>query len=230
MPMRKNLPIEWAVSDQLIPYDAAVSAMEERVAKIIAGEARELVWFLQHPPVYTAGTSAQMSDLLEPDRFPVFESGRGGQFTYHGPGQRIVYVMLDLRERERDVRAFVCALERVVIDTLASFNIRGEARDGDRIGVWVDRTSPGGELREDKISALGIRLKKWVSMHGLSFNVEPDLTHFGGITPCGVSDPRFGVTSLVDLGYPVSMDDADIALRDAFETQFGPLEPAPAPL
>ncbi len=230
MPMRKNLPIEWAVSDELIPYEDAVAAMERRVAQIVAGEARELIWFLQHPPVYTAGTSAQMSDLLDPNRFPVFESGRGGQFTYHGPGQRIAYVMLDLRERERDVRAFVCALERVVIDTLSSFNIRGEARDGDRIGVWVDRTTPGGDLREDKIAALGIRLKKWVSMHGLSFNVEPDLTHFGGITPCGVSDPRFGVTSLVDLGYPVSMDDADIAMRSAFETQFGPLEPGNAPL
>ena len=230
MPMRKNLPIEWAVSDELIPYEDAVAAMERRVAQIVAGEARELIWFLQHPPVYTAGTSAQMSDLLDPNRFPVFESGRGGQFTYHGPGQRIAYVMLDLRERERDVRAFVCALERVVIDTLASFNIRGEARDGDRIGVWVDRTTPGGDLREDKIAALGIRLKKWVSMHGLSFNVEPDLTHFGGITPCGVSDPRFGVTSLVDLGYPVSIDDADIAMRAAFETQFGPLEPGKAPL
>ncbi len=230
MPMRKNLPIEWAVSDELVPYADAVTAMEQRVAKIVAGEARELIWFLQHPPVYTAGTSAQMDDLLDPNRFPVFESGRGGQFTYHGPGQRIAYVMLDLRERERDVRAFVCALERVVIDTLAGFNIRGEARDGDRIGVWVDRTQPGGDLREDKIAALGIRLKKWVSMHGLSFNVEPDLTHFGGITPCGVSDPRFGVTSLVDLGYPVSMDDADIAMRAAFETQFGPLEPGKAPL
>ncbi len=230
MPMRKNLPIEWAVSDELIPYEDAVAAMETRVAQIVAGEARELIWFLQHPPVYTAGTSAQMSDLLDPNRFPVFESGRGGQFTYHGPGQRIAYVMLDLRERERDVRAFVCALERVVIDTLADFNIRGEARDGDRIGVWVDRTTPGGDLREDKIAALGIRLKKWVSMHGLSFNVEPDLTHFGGITPCGVSDPRFGVTSLVDLGYPVSMDDADIAMRSAFEKQFGPLEPGKAPL
>ena len=230
MPMRKNLPIEWAVSDELIPYEDAVAAMEARVAKIVAGEARELIWFLQHPPVYTAGTSAQMGDLLDPNRFPVFESGRGGQFTYHGPGQRIAYVMLDLRERERDVRAFVCALERVVIDTLASFNIRGEARDGDRIGVWVDRTTPGGDLREDKIAALGIRLKKWVSMHGLSFNVEPDLTHFGGITPCGVSDPRFGVTSLVDLVYPVSMDDAAIARRAAIETHFGPIEPGKAQL
>nr|WP_293611890.1 lipoyl(octanoyl) transferase LipB [Ponticaulis sp.] len=230
MSLKLNDPIEWAVSDELIPYEDAVAAMEARVQAINAGEAGELIWFLQHPPLFTAGTSAKPGDLLMPDMLPVYETGRGGQFTYHGPGQRIAYVMLDLKKRERDVRKFVCALERVIIDTLASFNIKGEARDGDRIGVWVDRSVPGGMEREDKIAALGIRLKKWVSMHGLSFNVEPDLTHFSGITPCGVSDPRYGVTSLVDLGYPVSMDDADIAMREAFETQFGPLEPTKAPI
>ena len=212
------------ISDELVPYPDAMKMMEERVTAIISGEAPELVWFLQHPPLYTAGTSAKAEDLLDPERFPVFDAGRGGQFTYHGPGQRIIYVMLDLRKRERDVRKFVETLEQVVIDTLAAFNVKGERRDMPRIGVWVDRTVSGGPPKEDKISALGIRLKKWVSFHGISLNVEPDLSHFGGITPCGVSDPQFGVTSLVDLGLPVSMDDVDIALREAFETHFGPLE------
>lgn len=227
--MTKISPIDWAVSDSLVPYDEAMSVMENRVADIIAGKAPELVWFLQHPPLYTAGTSANASDLLDPDRFPVFDAGRGGQFTYHGPGQRIAYVMLDLRERGRDVRKFVQALEQVVIDTLSAFNVTGERRDG-RVGVWVDRTESGGPLKEDKIAALGIRLKKWVSFHGLSLNVEPDLTHFQGITPCGIAEPGLGVTSLVDLGHPVSMNDADIAMKAAFETGFGSLRRVDAPL
>lgn len=221
--------IDWAVSEDPVPYHAAMAAMEARVQAIIAGEARELIWFLQHPSLYTAGTSARMEDLLDPERFPVFDAGRGGQFTYHGPGQRIAYVMLDLRERGRDVRKFVQGLEQVVIDTLSAFNIHGERRDG-RVGVWVDRTESGGPLREDKIAALGIRLKKWVSFHGLSLNVEPDLSHFGGITPCGIAEPGLGVTSLVDLGHPVSMADADIALRDAFEAGFGKLVPVSPPV
>lgn len=221
--------IDWAVSDELIPYDAALAFMETRVQQIIDGEANELVWFLQHPPLYTAGTSAKSDDLLDPERFPVFDAGRGGQFTYHGPGQRVAYVMLDLRKRGRDVRKFVQSLEQVVIDTLGAFNIKGERRDG-RVGVWVDRTESGGPLKEDKIAALGIRLRKWVSFHGLSLNVEPDLTHFQGITPCGIADPGLGVTSLVDLGHPVSMEDADIALREAFEQNFGPLVRVASPL
>lgn len=221
--------IEWAVSDELVPYDFAHDYMHQRVADIVDGRASELVWFLQHPPLYTAGTSANPADLLDPERFPVFDVGRGGQYTYHGPGQRVAYVMLDLRERGRDVRQFVQTLEQVVIDALAAFNVEAERRDGDRIGVWVDRTPANGELREDKIAALGIRLKKWVSFHGLSLNVEPDLSHFQGITPCGVSDPRFGVTSLVDLGRPVSMDDVDIALKDAFGDHFGILKRVEAP-
>lgn len=225
MSLKGEFPIDWVVSDELVPYPQAMAAMEARVEAIVAGEAPEMIWFLQHPPLYTSGTSAKMSDLLDPNRFPVFDAGRGGQFTYHGPGQRIVYVMLDLRKREKDVRKFVHALEQVVIDTLAEFNVKGERRDMPRVGVWVDRTPVGGDLREDKISALGIRLKKWVSFHGISLNVEPDLSHFGGITPCGVSDPQFGVTSLVDLGLPVSLADVDIALKQALGDTFGPLRP-----
>lgn len=223
MSLKADFPIDWVVSDELVPYPVAMQVMEARVADIIAGKAPELIWFLQHPPLYTSGTSAQMSDLLDPNRFPVFEAGRGGQFTYHGPGQRIAYVMLDLRKRAQDVRKFIHTLEDVVIYTLAEFNVKGERRDQPRIGVWVDRTPSGGQEREDKISALGIRLKKWVSFHGVSLNVEPDLSHFGGITPCGVADPRYGVTSLVDLGLPVSMADVDIAMKQAFEDRFGPL-------
>jgi lipoyl(octanoyl) transferase len=196
--------------------------MEKRAAAIAAGEAGEFVWLLEHPPLYTAGVSSKDSDLLAPDRFPVFRTGRGGQFTYHGPGQRVAYVMLDLRERGRDVTKFVKDLETWIIGALADFNVKGEIRDG-RVGVWVERKGPGW-AREDKIAAIGVRLRKWVSFHGIAFNVEPDLEHFSGITPCGISAPQFGVTSLVDLGLPVTMSDADAALRASFERVFGATE------
>ncbi|MEL7488687.1 MAG: lipoyl(octanoyl) transferase LipB [Pseudomonadota bacterium] len=212
-------PTEWAVSTGFVDYEGAVAAMEARVAAIRAGTAGELVWLLEHPPLYTAGTSAKEHDLLDP-RFPVFKSARGGQYTYHGPGQRVAYVMLDLTRRRRDVRAFVAALEAWVIDALAAFNVRGETRDG-RVGVWVDRSRPGDALREDKIAAIGVRLRHWISFHGVSLNVEPDLSHFGGIVPCGIDDASRGVTSLVDLGLPVVMEDADAALRSAWARQFG---------
>lgn len=214
--------IGWATSPGLVDYEAAVAAMEARAAAIAAGEAGELVWLLEHPPLYTAGVSAKEHDLLAPDRFPVFRTGRGGQFTYHGPGQRVAYVMLDLRERGRDVTKFVKDLEGWIIGALAAFNVRGEIRDG-RVGVWVERKGPGW-TREDKIAAIGVRLRKWVSFHGIAFNVEPDLEHFSGITPCGISAPQFGVTSLVDLGLPVTMSDADAALRASFERVFGKTE------
>jgi len=221
----KNLlasdPVGWAVSSGYVDYDAAVAFMEARVAAIRAGEAEELVWLLEHPPLYTAGTSAKPDDLLNADEFPVYRSSRGGQFTYHGPGQRVAYVMLDLTKRGRDVRAFVGALEAWIIAALAAFNVRGETRE-DRVGVWVDRTEPGQPPLEDKIAAIGVRIRHWVSFHGISFNVEPDLTHFGGIVPCGIATPGYGVTSLVDLGLPVTMDEADAALRAAFEETFGP--------
>jgi len=220
-------PTGWAVSPGLTAYDAAVAAMEARAAAIAADEAGELVWLLEHPPLYTAGVSAKDSDLLDRDRFPVFRTGRGGQFTYHGPGQRVAYVMLDLRTRGRDVTRFVADLERWIVAALAQFNVVGEVRDG-RVGVWVARKGPGW-AREDKIAAIGVRLRKWVSFHGIAFNVEPDLEHFSGITPCGISGPQFGVTSLVDLGLPVTMADADAALRQAFEEVFGRTEAAPAP-
>ncbi len=214
--------IGWAVSTGLVDYETAVAAMEARAAAIAAGEADELVWLLEHPPLYTAGVSAKDSDLLAPDRFPVFRTGRGGQFTYHGPGQRVAYVMIDLRQRGRDVTKFVENLEHWIIGALADFNVKGEIRDG-RVGVWVERKGPGWS-REDKIAAIGVRLRKWVSFHGIAFNVEPDLEHFSGITPCGISAPQFGVTSLVDLGLPVTMSDADAALRAAFERIFGATE------
>ena len=214
--------IGWAVSPGLVEYEAAVAAMEARAAAIAAGEADELVWLLEHPPLYTAGVSAKDSDLLAPDRFPVFRTGRGGQFTYHGPGQRVAYVMIDLRQRGRDVTKFVENLEHWIIGALADFNVKGEIRDG-RVGVWVERKGPGWS-REDKIAAIGVRLRKWVSFHGIAFNVEPDLEHFSGITPCGISAPQFGVTSLVDLGLPVTMSDADAALRASFERVFGATE------
>ncbi|HEY3812212.1 MAG TPA: lipoyl(octanoyl) transferase LipB [Caulobacteraceae bacterium] len=216
-------PVGWAVSSAPVDYPAAVEAMEKRADAIAAGEAGELVWLLEHPPLYTAGVSAKPHDLLAPDRFPVFRSGRGGQFTYHGPGQRVAYAMLDLRERGRDARGFVRALEAWLIEALGAFNVTGEMRDG-RVGVWVDR----GQGREDKIAAIGVKLRRWVSFHGVSLNVEPDLAHFDGIVPCGISE--HGVTSLVDLGLPVGLDDADAALKTAFEKVFGPVEPARPPV
>jgi lipoyl(octanoyl) transferase len=210
--------VEWITTAGLTPYPQAVAWMEARAAAIAAGEAQEAVWLLEHPPLYTAGTSARAEDLTEPDRFPVFETRRGGQYTYHGPGQRVVYVMLDVGQRGRDVRCFVRDLERWVIATLAEFGVRGEIRPG-RVGVWVTRPdrppAPDGTPAEDKIAAIGIRLKRWVSLHGLAINVEPDLRHFDGIVPCGIRD--HGVTSLVDLGLPVSMVDVDLALRATFD-------------
>lgn len=211
--------IAWAVSPGLVDYEAAVNAMEAHAAAIAAGEAGELVWLLEHSPLYTAGVSAKDGDLLDPGRLPVFRTGRGGQFTYHGPGQRVAYIMLDLRWRGRDVTRFVADLERWIVGALAQFNVKGEVRAG-RVGVWVERKGPGW-ARDDKIAAIGVRLRKWVSYHGIAFNVEPDLSHFSGITPCGISGPQFGVTSLVDLGLPVTMADADAALRAAFEDVFG---------
>ncbi|MDP1630337.1 MAG: lipoyl(octanoyl) transferase LipB [Caulobacter sp.] len=218
-------PVGWAVSRAPVPYPEAVAAMEARAEAIARGEAGELVWLLEHPPLYTAGVSAKRGDLIAPDRFPVFASGRGGQYTYHGPGQRVAYVMLDLTRRSRDVRAFVAALEAWVIGALADFNVEGQLRDG-RVGVWVERKGPGWS-REDKIAAIGVKLRRWVSFHGVSLNVEPDLDHFGGIVPCGVAE--HGVTSLVDLGLPVTMDEADAALKASFERVFGAVIDAPLP-
>ena len=219
-------PVGWAVSTDYVDYPAAVAAMEARAAAIADGTAGELIWLLEHPPLYTAGVSAKAGDLLTPDRFPVFESGRGGQFTYHGPGQRVAYVMLDLTKRGRDVRAFVAALEAWIIDALAAFNVTGELRDG-RVGVWVERKGAGWS-REDKIAAIGVKLRKWVSFHGISLNVEPDLSHFSGIVPCGQTE--HGVTSLVDLGLPVTLDEADEALKASFTKVFGAVEDASAPV
>ena len=217
----------WAVSAAPVPYPQAVAAMEARAADIAEGRTGELIWLLEHPPLYTAGVSAKPGDLLDPGRFPVFESGRGGQFTYHGPGQRVAYVMLDLTQRRRDVRAFVAALEAWVIGALGRFNVVGEVREG-RVGVWVERRTAGQVAREDKIAAIGVKLRRWVSFHGISLNVEPDLGHFSGIVPCGVTE--HGVTSLVDLGLPVSLDEADAALRASFEQVFGPTVAVTAPL
>lgn len=202
-----------------MPYADAVAAMDSRARAIAEGRAAELVWLLEHPPLYTAGTSANRADIKDA-RFPVHDSGRGGQLTYHGPGQRIAYAMLDLKRRGPDVRRYVATLEEWIIRSLAAFNVRGERRD-DRIGVWVRRPERG-DGREDKIAALGIRVQRWVTLHGIAINVDPDLDHFAGIVPCGVSEPRYGVTSLVDLGLPVTMNDFDIALRREFETLFGP--------
>jgi lipoyl(octanoyl) transferase len=218
--------VEWLISDAPVPYPEASAAMEARVADIAAHRAPELVWLLEHPPLYTSGTSGKESDLLEP-RFPLFATGRGGQLTYHGPGQRIAYVMLDLKLRRPDVRAYVASLEEWIIRTLAAFNVRGERRE-DRVGVWVVRPDKGAGY-EDKIAAIGVRLRRWVSFHGISINVKPDLSHFDAIVPCGVSDPRYGVTSLVDLGHPVTTPDLDIALRQAFAEVFGATKlPLPA--
>ena len=211
--------VQWRVSDAPVPYQAALSAMDERAAAIAAGTAPEQVWLLEHPPLYTAGTSARPEQLIEP-RFPVHRTGRGGQFTYHGPAQRVAYVMLDLNRRQPDIRVFVATLEEWIIRTLAAFNVRGERRE-DRVGVWVKRPDKGAGC-EDKIAAIGVRLRRWVSFHGIAINVEPDLSHFSAIVPCGVADPRYGVTSLVDLGLPVTMEDVDIALRQAFAEVFGP--------
>src|SRR4051794_11426303 len=210
--------VEWRVSDAAVSYPQAVAAMEQRVAAIADGAAAELVWLLEHPPLYTSGTSGKIADLLEP-RFPLFTSGRGGQLTYHGPGQRVAYVMLDLRRRRPDVRAYVAGLEQWIIRTLAAFNVQGERRE-DRVGVWVRRPDKGAG-HEDKIAAIGVRLRRWVSLHGIAINVEPELEHFSAIVPCGVTDTRYGVTSLVDLGLPVSMHDVDVALRQAFAEVFG---------
>ncbi len=222
--------VDWIVSDGLTPYEEAVAAMEARAKAIAAGEAEEAVWLVEHPPLYTAGTSAKPADLTDPERFPVHQTRRGGQYTYHGPGQRVAYVMLDVGKRGRDVRAFVKALEGWIIGTLAEFNVTGELREG-RVGVWVQRPdkplTASGAVAEDKIAALGIRLHKWVSFHGLAINVEPDLSHFGGIVPCGIAE--HGVTSLVDLGLPVTMADLDIALERGFAAYFeGPLRRAAA--
>jgi lipoyl(octanoyl) transferase len=203
--------------------------MESRAAAIAEGQAGELVWLVEHPPLYTRGASAKDSDLRDPSRFPVFDTQRGGQFTYHGPGQRVAYAMLDIGKRGRDVRQFVCSLEDWIIATLATFNVKGERRTG-RVGVWVDRTRSGGSLREDKIAAIGVRLKRWVSYHGVSLNVDPDLSHFSGITPCGMSDPGLGVTSLADLGRLIPMHEVDIALKAAFEQTFGPVARVAAPI
>jgi len=217
--MTNSPPTEWLISPGLTPYEDAVAFMTARARAIREDGASELVWLVEHPPLYTSGTSAKPADLRDPDRFPVFDAGRGGQYTYHGPGQRVAYVMLDVARRGRDVRAFVSNLERWIITALASFNIEAGPRDG-RVGVWVDRTQAGGPEREDKIAAIGVRLKRWVSFHGISLNVEPELEHFTGITPCGIEDPRYGVTSFVDLGYLVSMEEVDAALRAAFEQVF----------
>ncbi|WP_353347215.1 lipoyl(octanoyl) transferase LipB [Aquicoccus sp. SU-CL01552] len=214
--------VEWKITDGLTGYAEAVAFMEARAAEIAAGTAEECIWLLEHPPLYTAGTSARREDLTDPDRFPVFESKRGGQYTYHGPGQRVIYVMLDLNRRGRDVRRFVQLLENWVIAALAEFNVTGHIRDG-RVGVWVERPEKPrtvtGAMAEDKIAAIGIRLRKWVSFHGISINVDPELEHFTGIVPCGITE--YGVTSLVDLGLPVTMDDLDVALRRSFEQVFG---------
>ena len=222
-----GVPAGWAVSSGHVPYPQAVAAMEARAQAIAEGQAGELVWLLEHPPLYSGGVSAKPGDLLDPNRFPVFASGRGGQFTYHGPGQRVAYVMLDLTKRQRDVRAFVASLEAWVIGALGRFNVDGEIRDG-RVGVWVERRTPGLPIREDKIAAIGVKLRRWVSFHGVSLNVEPDLSHFDGIVPCGQTE--HGVTSLVDLGLPVTMDEADDALRASFREVFGDVETAKPPI
>lgn len=201
--------------------------MKARATAIADGEADELVWLLEHPPLYTAGVSARREDLLAPDLLPVFESGRGGQYTYHGPGQRVAYLMLNLKARGRDVRCFVRGLEAWVVGALAEFNVVGEPRP-DRIGVWVERRAPGQTPREDKIAAIGVRVSRWVTFHGVSLNVRPDLGHYTGIVPCGIS--QYGVTSLVDLGLPVGMDEADAALKTSFETVFGPVATAAPPI
>ena len=214
-PTQSTRTVEWRRAPGLLGYDEAVNTMEARVAAIRNSEAPELVWLVEHPPLYTAGTSAKPGDLLDGERFPVHETGRGGQYTYHGPGQRIAYVMIDLNRRGRDLRAYVHNLEQWVIATLARFDIEGERRSG-RVGIWVDR----GGGREDKIAAIGVRVRHWVTYHGIAINVSPDLSHFAGIVPCGIADPKLGVTSLADLGIDANMDDVDRALKDSFNTIF----------
>jgi lipoyl(octanoyl) transferase len=218
-------PVEWRIADGLVPYPDALAEMDRRVAAIRAGTAPELVWLLEHPPLYTAGTSARAADLAPDPTLPVYEAGRGGQFTYHGPGQRIAYAMLDLRRRGGDVRAFVRALEGWIIATLGDFGVAGERREG-RVGIWVDRgPHPLGGRREDKIAAIGVRIRHWVSFHGLALNVSCDLRHYAGIVPCGISDARYGVTSLAALGHDSGMARVDAALRRHFDAAF----PAPVP-
>lgn len=225
LPEPEGAPVEWRVSAGHVDYETAVREMETRVARIAAGETPECVWLLEHPPIYTAGTSAKEADLLDP-RFPVHRTGRGGQFTYHGPGQRVAYVMLDLTRRRRDARAYVCGLESWLIGTLSDFGVAGERREA-RVGVWVKRPekprSLAGEMAEDKIAAIGVRLRQWISFHGVALNVAPDLSHFSGITPCGVRDNHLGVTSLADLGVPARMPEVDAALRRRFVNIFGPV-------
>ncbi len=221
-------PLEWRISDALVDYQSALAEMEERVRAIRAGEAPELVWLLEHPPLYTAGTSAKIEDLVDPDRFPVYDAGRGGEYTYHGPGQRVGYFLLDLKKRGKDVRQFVFSLEEVIIGSLAAFGIRAERRYG-RVGVWVTRA----DGREEKIAAIGVRVRQWVTYHGIAINLEPDLSHFQGIVPCGIAE--HGVTSFADLGLPVTMDDLDVVLKQVFDEVFGltprrmALEVEPAP-
>ncbi|WP_442756582.1 lipoyl(octanoyl) transferase LipB [Methylocystis sp. JAN1] len=221
-------PVEWRVSGELVDYGEAVAFMEDRAARIARGDGAECVWLLEHPPIYTAGSSAKDTDLLDA-RFPVHRTGRGGKFTYHGPGQRVAYVMLDLARRRRDARAYVCGLESWLISTLADFGVAGERREA-RVGVWVRRPDKprglSGESAEDKIAAIGVRLRQWVSFHGIALNVAPDLSHFSGITPCGVRDAHLGVTSLKDLGVTAAMADVDAALKRNFAPIFGPLESA----
>jgi len=219
-------PAGWAVSSGYVGYPEAVAAMEARAAAIAAGEADELVWLLEHPPLYTAGVSSREADLLDPGRFPVHRTGRGGQYTYHGPGQRVAYVMLDLDRRGRDVRAFVRGLEQWIIGALGEFGVPAGTREG-RVGVWVERKGPGWS-REDKIAAIGVKVRRWVSFHGISLNVEPDLSHFAGIVPCGIQE--HGVTSLVDLGVPATLDEADAALKTSFRRVFGEVREAAAPV
>ncbi|MBX3597315.1 MAG: lipoyl(octanoyl) transferase LipB [Rhizobiaceae bacterium] len=223
LPLDSASPVEWRIEPGLTEYETALATMEARAEAIRAGTAPEMVWLVEHPPLYTAGTSARLEDLVEPERFPVYDAGRGGEYTYHGPGQRVAYIMIDLKRRRPDVRAFIAALEEWIIRSLARFNVKGERRE-DRVGVWVVRPDrpplPGGLPAEDKIAAIGIRLRRWVSFHGISVNVEPDLSHFEGIVPCGIKG--YGVTSLVDLGLPVTMTDFDVALKASFEEVFGP--------
>jgi lipoyl(octanoyl) transferase len=218
-PAPGSAPVEWRIAPTPVPYPSALAEMEARATAVARGAAPELAWLLEHPPLYTAGTGARDQQPLDP-RFPLYRVGRGGQLTYHGPGQRVLYAVLDLKRRTPDVRRYVASLEELIIRTLAAFNVRGERR-ADRIGVWVARPDKG-EGYEDKIAAIGTRISRWVTMHGLALNVEPNLAHFAGIVPCGVSDQRFGVTSLVDLGLPVTMPDVDLVLRREFEVLFGP--------